>query len=99
MEAVPPASERSTHVWRSPRDPLRDVQMEKGIVMPTEGQFTSNNGGRPNHAGAEHPACPQCQRRMTVRQISPVLFASELDDVVYGCDGCGAVAKRTVKRT
>ena len=43
-------------------------------------------------------SCPQCQRRMTVKQVSPVLFASGLDDVVYGCEGCGTEAKRTVKR-
>jgi hypothetical protein len=35
---------------------------------------------------------------MTVRQVTPVLFASGLDDVVYGCARCGAELKRTVKR-
>jgi hypothetical protein len=35
---------------------------------------------------------------MTVKQISPLLFASDLDDVVYGCDKCGTEAKRTVRR-
>jgi hypothetical protein len=28
-----------------------------------------------------------------------VLFASGLDDVVYGCEKCGTEAKRTIKRT
>jgi hypothetical protein len=35
---------------------------------------------------------------MTVKQVSPVLFASGLDDVVYGCEECATEAKRTVKR-
>ena len=35
---------------------------------------------------------------MTVKQVAPVLFASELDDVTYGCGTCGTEAKRTVKR-
>jgi hypothetical protein len=39
-----------------------------------------------------------CQRRMTIKQVAPVLFASNLDDVVYGCSTCGTEAKRTVKR-
>ena len=36
---------------------------------------------------------------MVVRQVTPLLFASELDDVVYGCEECGTELKRTVKRT
>ena len=36
---------------------------------------------------------------MTVRQVTPVLFASELDDVTYGCATCGTEIKRTVRRT
>jgi hypothetical protein len=47
---------------------------------------------------AVRPVCPQCQRRMTVKQVSPVLFATELDDVIYGCEDCATEAKRTVKR-
>ena len=35
------------------------------------------------------PACPQCERRMIVKQVAPVLFASDLDDVIYGCETCG----------
>jgi len=45
-----------------------------------------------------HPACPKCQRPMTVKQVMPVLFASDLDDVTYGCQDCETEAKRTVKR-
>ena len=36
---------------------------------------------------------------MTVKQVTPVLFASNMDDVVYGCEDCGTALKRTVKRT
>jgi hypothetical protein len=35
---------------------------------------------------------------MVVRQVMPVLFASGLDEVVYGCEKCGTEAKRTIKR-
>ena len=35
---------------------------------------------------------------MTVKQVALVLFASDLDDVTYGCATCGTEAKRTVKR-
>jgi hypothetical protein len=35
---------------------------------------------------------------MTIRQVAPVLFASELDDVTYGCETCATEAKRTVRR-
>ena len=47
----------------------------------------------------KNPACPKCQRRMTVKQVTPVLFASGIDDVIYGCEDCGTEVKRTVKRT
>jgi DNA-directed RNA polymerase subunit RPC12/RpoP len=46
----------------------------------------------------EYPACPECRRRMTVKSVTPVLFASGIDDIVYGCEDCGTEAKRTVKR-
>ena len=36
---------------------------------------------------------------MIVTQVTPVLFASGLDDVVYSCEKCGTAAKRTIKRT
>jgi hypothetical protein len=35
---------------------------------------------------------------MTVKQVTPVLFASNLDDVTYGRETCGTEAKRTVTR-
>jgi hypothetical protein len=35
---------------------------------------------------------------MAVKQVTPVLFASDLDDIVFGCDACGVEVKRTVKR-
>ena len=36
---------------------------------------------------------------MDVKQVTPVLFATGLDDIVYGCERCGTEAKRTVKRS
>jgi hypothetical protein len=35
---------------------------------------------------------------MTVKQVTPVLFASGIDDVIYGCEDCGTEAKRTIKQ-
>jgi hypothetical protein len=35
---------------------------------------------------------------MTVQQVSPALFASDIGDIVYGCEGCGTETQRTVKR-
>lgn len=51
----------------------------------------------PSTAG-RWPSCPHCTRKMTVKQVTPVLFASNMDDVVYGCEDCGTATKRTVKR-
>jgi hypothetical protein len=36
---------------------------------------------------------------MTVKQVTPVLFASGMDDVIYGCEDCGTEVKRTLKQT
>ena len=58
-----------------------------------------SSGGLPPLLGKKNPPCPSCERRMTVKQVTPVLFASELDDVIYGCEDCGTEVKRTVKRT
>ncbi len=57
------------------------------------------SGGPARSLKPKNPACPQCQRRMTVKQVTPVLFASGMDDVIYGCEDCGTEVKRTVKRT
>ena len=74
--------------------------------MSTQEQQRPPSGGMPPRSGG--PANPQvrrirrarpCERRMTVKQVTPVLFASGLDDVIYGCEKCGTEAKRTVKRT
>ncbi len=35
---------------------------------------------------------------MTIKQVAPVLFASNLDDVTYACETCATEAKRTVRR-
>ena len=67
--------------------------------MSSQEQYANFFGGSPGGGASEAPSCPKCQRRMEVKQITPVLFAQKLDDVVYGCDRCGTEAKRTVKRT
>jgi DNA-directed RNA polymerase subunit RPC12/RpoP len=63
---------------------------------------TPSSGGPPRSGGHQasslHPACPKCQRRMTIKQVAPVLFAPNVDDVVYGCEDCGTEIKRSVKR-
>ncbi|MEA2982455.1 MAG: hypothetical protein QOF91_3552 [Alphaproteobacteria bacterium] len=35
---------------------------------------------------------------MTLKQVESVLFAANLDDVIFGCEKCGTEVKRTVKR-
>jgi DNA-directed RNA polymerase subunit RPC12/RpoP len=50
------------------------------------------------HGGGAHPNCPRCQSRMRVKQVSPVMMAADLDDVVYGCERCATEVKRTMKR-
>lgn len=57
-----------------------------------------SSGARAREPKAKYPACSQCQRRMTVKSVTPVLFASGMDDVVYGCEDCGTETKRAVKR-
>jgi hypothetical protein len=76
-----------------------DVTAGKAVAMSSENQFASGAGGKPPRAAADQPDCPQCQRKMTVKQISPVLFSAGVDDVVYGCESCGTETKRTIKRT
>ena len=66
-------------------------------------QQQSSSAGGPPQSGekllrSKNPICPTCQRRMTVKQVTPVLFASGMDDMIFGCEGCGTEAKRTVKR-
>jgi RNase P subunit RPR2 len=74
--------------------------------MPSQHQQDPTSSGTPPPAGGptkpsklKKPACPKCQRSMTVKQVAPVLFASGLDDVVFGCEDCGTEEKRTVRRT
>jgi hypothetical protein len=53
----------------------------------------------PQRSNNTAPLCPKCQRGMMLRQVSPTMFASRADDMVYGCESCGAEVKRTVQRT
>jgi hypothetical protein len=71
--------------------------------MPAQRQQDSSGGRRPPSGEkllqSSNPKCQTCQRRMTVKQVTPVLFASGIDDVIFGCEDCGTEVKRTVKRT
>ena len=67
--------------------------------MSSQEQFVSGTDGAPPRAITAPPGCPQCKTKMTVKQVSPVLFAADIDEVVFGCDGCGTQIKRAVKRT
>ena len=42
--------------------------------------------------------CPQCGGRMTIRLVKPDMFAEGVDDIIHGCNGCGAELTRSVKR-
>lgn len=59
---------------------------------------TITSTARVPKTGNARPSCPRCSRKMTVKQVSPVLFASNIDDVIYGCEDCSTTVKRTVKR-
>jgi hypothetical protein len=65
--------------------------------MSSQHQLTAS-GGTPRPEGGP-PRCLRCNRPMAMRQVSPVLFAPDVDDVTYGCEECGTQAKRSVKRT
>jgi predicted RNA-binding Zn-ribbon protein involved in translation (DUF1610 family) len=41
--------------------------------------------------------CPHCGQRMSVKSVTPTLFAPELDDITHACDQCGSELVRTVK--
>jgi len=64
------------------------------------GQLAPFFNGKP--AGSRQPQSPQCSdcnTSMTIKLVTPVLFASDVDDVIYVCERCGAEARRSVKRT
>jgi hypothetical protein len=42
--------------------------------------------------------CPNCKGRMTVTEVTPILFTDDLEDVTYKCIGCRSEVKRTFKR-
>jgi hypothetical protein len=43
-------------------------------------------------------ACPNCKCRMTITEITPVLFSDDLEDVAYRCKRCLSEMKRTYRR-
>jgi predicted RNA-binding Zn-ribbon protein involved in translation (DUF1610 family) len=66
---------------------------------PSSSGMPPRSGEPANPLGSENPPCPACERRMVVRQVASVQFASGLDEVIYGCEKCGTEANRTIKRT
>ena len=66
--------------------------------MSPQQQFSASNEREPLSETAG-PDCPQCHGTMTVRQLSPAVSASDVDEVVYGCARCGTELKRDIKRT
>lgn len=66
--------------------------------MSSQEQFNASNDDVLHAVAAAYPACPRCRRRMVVKQVLPVLFADDIDDFLYGCEGCGAEVKRSVTR-
>lgn len=65
---------------------------------PSSVGMPPRSGGPQSPPKAGPPPCPNCRRTMAISQVTPVLFASGLDDVVFRCEKCGGEAKRTVKR-
>ncbi len=74
-------------------------QQTKTDLAVTPQQLAPIFGGKSGRRGQPAaPECPDCKRPMKVKQVTPVLFATGLDDVSYTCESCGTLAKRTVKR-
>ena len=65
--------------------------------MSYQEQFVASNDHGPSTATA-YPDCPQCRGKMTVRQLSPAVSASNVDEVVYGCARCDTELKRDIRR-
>jgi hypothetical protein len=91
---------------RSERTAVVDTDARGEASMSSQAQNRPSDSGMPPRSGrslaalsTKNPSCPTCERRMTVKRVTAVLFASGLDDVVYSCEKCGTEAKRTVKRT
>ena len=61
--------------------------------MSSQQQFTPGSGGTLPKAVDTHPDCPRCKTQMALKQVSPMLFASDIDEMHYRCDGCGTEIK------
>ena len=72
------------------------VQRQQG---PSSSGMPPRSGRPASPVKPKNPTCPLCRRRMTVKQVTPVLFASGMDDVIYGCEDCSTEVKRTIKQT
>jgi DNA-directed RNA polymerase subunit RPC12/RpoP len=66
--------------------------------MSSQEQFAASHYCAPS-PGTAYPDCPRCRGRMTVKQLSPALSASNVDEVVYGCARCDTELMRDIRRT
>ena len=89
-------SERTAVIETDAREEAPMSTQEQG---PLRSGMLPRSGALANPPRPENPPCPTCQRGMVVRQVTSILFASGLDDVIYSCEKCGTEAKRTLKRT
>jgi hypothetical protein len=71
--------------------------MGEGDHMPSPNQLPVSDGPAPETI-AKHPDCPQCRQRLAIKHLAPLMFARDIDEIVYGCNECGTELKRTVKR-
>jgi DNA-directed RNA polymerase subunit RPC12/RpoP len=51
-----------------------------------------------HEAQTEPPPCPACRRRMTLKVVAPLVADPRVDEVTYGCVGCGTEFKRRGRR-
>jgi C4-type Zn-finger protein len=59
---------------------------------------TQSPGCKSPLGSMQQPNCPRCQTAMTMRQLSPMPGAGKVDEIVFGCDLCGAELKQIVSR-
>jgi uncharacterized Zn finger protein len=71
---------------------MSDQQQQGDRPMP------ARTGGILGMSRMKSPPCPKCTRAMTIKQVMPLMFTTDIDDVLYRCEDCGTELKRSVKR-
>ena len=56
-----------------------------GQELPPEGNLEST--------------CPECEREMVITRITPILFASEFEELTLLCQNCDFTKKLKINRT